>query len=167
MLKLVTDPNPILKQSAEDWKFDTPQSIAEATRIEQQMLDIMKANNGRGLAANQVGLLQRVFVMRTEDGREFGLFNPSIAFTSEVLEDGVEGCLSFPDLWLDVKRPVAIDAEYLDRNGKECKISLVGIDARCFLHELDHLNGVCFTDKISTLKLALAKKKLLKKKGRK
>ena len=162
-MQLVIAPNNVLKQSAKDWKFETPQQFVEAECIEEKMIKLMKASNGRGLAANQVGLLWRVFVMMTEDGREFGVFNPVVKFTSEVMQDGEEGCLSFPDLWLDVKRPIAIDAEYLDKNGKECTISLVGIDARCFLHELDHLNGVCFTDKISTLKLALAKKRQLKK----
>jgi peptide deformylase len=159
-MKLIKFPDPILKQKTDPWDFTTQ---TDAEFVEREMLEIMKANNGRGLAGNQVGLLKQVFVMRTEDGREFGLFNPVVKFSSEVLESGEEGCLSFPDLWLDVKRPIAVDVEYLDRNGKECTISLVGIDARCFLHELDHLNGVCFTDSISPLKLTLARKKQLKK----
>jgi len=159
-MKLVKFPDPILKKRAEDWNFSTQ---TNAEQIENEMLLLMKASNGRGLAANQVGLLYRVFVMRTDDGREFGLFNPTVKFTSEVEQEGEEGCLSFPDLWLDIKRPMAVDVEYLDRNGKECIISLVGIDARCFLHELDHLNGVCFTDNISPLRLSIARKKQLKK----
>ena len=160
-MQLVRHPNPILKQRAVDWDFNQQTNAEE---VEQEMLQIMKACNGRGLAANQVGLLSRVFVMRTADGREFGLFNPVIKFSSEVVQEGEEGCLSFPDLWLNVKRPVAVDVEYLDRTGKECTISFVDIDARCCLHEMDHLNGVCFTDGLSPLKLALAIKKQKKRK---
>jgi peptide deformylase len=78
-----------------------------------------------------------------------------------------EGCLSFPELHLRVPRHDNISVGYLDRQGNECIIQLSGIDSRCFQHELDHLDGVCFTEHISALKLALAKKKLLKKKGRK
>ena len=83
-----------------------------------------------------------------------------------VREEQEEGCLSFPDLWLKVKRPKSITAEYFDRNGNKCIIELTGIDAKCFQHELDHLDGVCFTSKISPLKLALAIKKQRKHNGR-
>jgi peptide deformylase len=159
MLKLIQYPNTILKTKAEDWQFQTDQDIADAQQTEIEMLALMKASNGIGLAAQQAGLLKRVFVMQTQDGREFGVFNPVVTFTSETMQEGQEGCLSFPELWLDIKRPMSIDAEYIDRNGKECIISFVGLDARVFLHELDHLNGVCFTDDISPLKLAMARKK--------
>jgi peptide deformylase len=102
--------------------------------------------------------------MRPSNAEPFGLFNPKIISVSEETQTGQEGCLSFPDLWLEVARPNQVTAEYIDKDGKERTIQLMGLDARVFLHELDHLNGVCFTNKVSPLKLALAKKKQLKKK---
>lgn len=162
MMKLIKSPDPVLKQSAEDWNFSVDQ---DAEKIESEMIQIMKTSNGRGLAGNQVGLLKRVFVIHLEgDIAPTAMFNPRIINQSDELVSGEEGCLSFPNLWLDVKRPKTIDAVYLDKNGKECKITLTGIDARCFLHELDHLNGICFTDKVSVLKLAMAKKQQQKRK---
>ena len=162
MLKLVTAPNAVLKTPAEDWDFNQP---TDSEHLAREMIELMQASNGRGLAANQVGVLKRVFVIQLEGHNgPTVMFNPVVLFASETLQKGEEGCLSFPDLWLEVERPMAIDAEYLDITGKKCTISLVGIDARCFLHELDHLNGVCFTDKMSPLKLALAIKKQKKRK---
>lgn len=162
-MQLIKDPNPILKQQAEDWDFEKDTG---AESLEVDMVQLMIESNGIGLAANQVGLLKRVFAIRLKDQVPFCMFNPKIVSYSKDSVDGEEGCLSFPDLFLKVKRHSSITAEYLDRQGKSCIIELEGIDARCFQHELDHLDGVCFTDNISPLKLALAKKKQLKKRKR-
>jgi peptide deformylase len=126
---------------------------------------MMRANNGLGLAGNQVGLLCRVFVMRTTDGREFGCFNPWIMFGDNDFITGNEGCLSFTNLWLKVPRHNKITASYLDNTGKPCIIELEGLDARCFQHELDHLNGITFTEHVSDLKLTMARKKQRKLNG--
>jgi peptide deformylase len=75
-----------------------------------------------------------------------------------------EGCLSHPNLFLKVRRPVRLVAKYLDINAKECTIELYDIDARCFLHEYDHLQGIEFTDRVSRLKLDMARKKQKKTK---
>jgi peptide deformylase len=164
MLKLILAPDNILKSSAEEWDFSNP---TDSEAVEREMIEIMQMHRGRGLAGNQVGLLKRVFVIQLENHPSpFAMFNPRVIRSSDQQQDSEEGCLSFPDLWLNIKRPQSIDAEYLDKTGKECKISLTGIDARCFLHELDHLDGVCFTDNISTLKLAMAIKKQRKRNGR-
>ena len=165
-MKLIKHPDPILKQSATPWQFETAEDVGQATRTEQEMFSIMKASNGIGLAAQQVGLLKRVFVMRTQDGRECGLFNPIILEVNNEKAVGEEGCLSFPDLWLKVERSKGLIAKYLDNTGQERIIQLEGLDARCFLHELDHLDGVCFTDGLSPLKLAMAIKKQRKLNGR-
>ena len=134
------------------------------------MITIMIENNGRGLAASQVGINTRVFVIKTENIKEvftpFAVFNPKVIATSDDLIQDYEGCLSFPNLLLPVKRPEHVVAEFLDRNANTCIIRFDGIDARCFLHELDHLNGVCFTDNISKLKLDLAIKRQRKLNGR-
>lgn len=162
-MKLITSPNSVLKTKAVEWDFNTD---TEAAALEVDMVKLMIDANGIGLAANQVGILKRVFAIRLADQVPFCMFNPKVITVSEEVQTGNEGCLSFPDLWLDINRPQTVEAEYFDRQGKECKITLTGIDARCFLHELDHLDGVCFTDRISQLKLAMAIKKQRKRNGR-
>ena len=161
-MKLITETDPILKQKAENWDFE---NHVNAAVIEQEMLEIMKANNGIGLAGNQVGLLRRVFVLQLQDGREIGCFNPWIMIGDNNLINGQEGCLSFPNLWLNVPRHNKITAAYLDNTGKQCIIELEGIDARCFQHELDHLDGITFTEHVSNLKLQMARKKQRKLNG--
>lgn len=161
-MKLVLDPDPILKQTALPWDFSVDENPGH---VVEEMSKIMKTFHGRGLAGNQVGLLKRVFIIRLEQtGETVGMFNPEIIDQSQDNISIEEGCLSFPNLWLDVKRPKTIDIKYFDKDGKECKMSLSGIDARCFLHELDHLNGITFTDKVSQMKLLLARKKQRKNK---
>jgi peptide deformylase len=158
-MKLIDSDDPILKQKSVNWDFD---QHVNAAVIEREMLELMKSSRGIGLAANQIGLDRRVFVMKLTDGRELGFFNPHILY-AEGEQSGEEGCLSFPNLFLTVKRYKKITAMYLDNTGKRCIIELEDIDARCFQHELDHLDGVCFTDGISKLKLerALAKQRKL------
>lgn len=163
MLKLITSPNAVLKQLAVDWNFE---SDIDSRELEVDMVQTMIEHKGRGLAANQVGILKRVFAIALEGQVPFCMFNPSIISTNTDINESEEGCLSFPDLWIKVKRPNSITAEYFDRDGKKCIIELSGIDARCFLHELDHLNGITFDTKISQLKLALAIKKQRKHNGR-
>ena len=162
MMQLIKHPNPILKQTAVPWDF---KNHVNAKVIEREMIELMKANNGIGLAANQVGLDRRVFVIRTQDGREFGCFNPNILFGDNNLIEDQEGCLSFPELWLKVKRHNKITAMYLDNAGEQRIIELEGIDARCFQHELDHLDGIKFTEHVSSLKLQMARKKQRKLNG--
>lgn len=161
-MKLVKDPDPILKEVAVAWDFATDTNAEE---VEQEMISIMKTFYGRGLAGNQIGLLKRVFTIQLEHHADktepFAMFNPRIVTVDDTVppDEGEEGCLSFPNLWLKVKRPKSITVEYFDKTGKSCIIELTGIDARCFLHELDHLNGIVFTDHVSQMKLMLARKK--------
>lgn len=168
MLKLITYPNDILNKDLLNFDFSNP--IMDPYDLEEQMIMLMSQSNGIGLAANQVGIDARVFVMKTENLKEvytaFALFNPSILEVSSDEELDEEGCLSFPDLWIKVKRPNYVIAEFFDRDNNKCIIKFEGIDARCFLHELDHLNGTCFIDKVSKLKLDLALKKQRKINGR-
>ena len=161
-MKLIHDPDPILKQKSEIWDF---KNHVNAVVIEREMLAIMKASNGIGLAANQVGLLRRIFVLKLQDGRELGCFNPYILFGDNDLINDQEGCLSFPNLWLKVPRHNKITAAYLDNTGKDCIIELDGIDSRCFQHELDHLDGITFTEHVSDLRLQIARKQQRKLNG--
>jgi peptide deformylase len=167
-MKLITSPDNFLQKTLPDFDFDNP--IVDPSNLEEEMIVLMAEENGIGLSANQVGIDARVFVMFPRNIPEihtpFALFNPRVLDVSLELEDDEEGCLSFPGLFFKVKRPKSIVVEFLDRARKSYILRLEGIDARCFLHELDHLNGICFTDRISKLKLDLALKKQRKKNGR-
>jgi peptide deformylase len=168
MLELIKSPNPILQKKLAEFDFKNP--IMDPKDLEEQMIQLMIESNGRGLAASQVGIEARVFVMKSEhlDGvnTPFALFNPILLAKDEELIQDYEGCLSFPNLFLAVKRPRNVVVQFLDRDNKEYIIELKDVDARCFLHELDHLNGICFTDGMSKLKLELAQKRQRKLNGR-
>jgi peptide deformylase len=168
MLKLIKHPDLILNEVMPDFDFENP--VMAPQDLEEHMVKLMWEKNGIGLAANQVGIRARVFTIMTRSlqgvTEPFAVFNPKVLAVSEELEQGEEGCLSFPNLFLHVKRPYHVVAEFLDRDKNTCIIRFDGIDARCFLHELDHLNGVCFTNGISKLKLDLAIKKQRKLNGR-
>jgi peptide deformylase len=152
-----------LKQKSSEWIFD---NFSESNLIEASMIEFMTANRGIGLAANQIGLSKRIFVMGGFDGfmKPVAMFNPKILERSETLVDDIEGCLSYPGLWLKVKRPEEIVVEFFSSQNELKKMQLSGLAARCFQHEYDHLDGVCFVDKVSQLKLQLAMKKLRKSK---
>ncbi len=160
MNNLITFPNPVLTDISTEWDFNIDK---DAELIENEMISIMQYHNGIGLAGNQIGLIKRVFVMFSKDqNKNIGVFNPKVLWYGNEITTENEGCLSFPHLYLPIKRPLNIEVEYLDKVGERCIIKLSDIDARCFLHELDHLNGICFTEHVSQLKLMLAKKKQIK-----
>jgi peptide deformylase len=92
------------------------------------------------------------------------VFNPVIKEVSEEMVLDEEGCLSYPDLFLKIKRPSWVVAEYQDSQGAIKEIRIDGYLGKCFQHEYDHLNGVCFVDRVSQMKLQLALKKTRKKK---
>ena len=110
------------------------------------MLETMRAANGVGLAAPQVGVLRRIVVIEVEPGEVIELINPKIvAFSGE--QDGQEGCLSVPGRWGMVKRPMHVTVRALNRKGQEVEITGHELLARCFCHELDHLDGALYIDK--------------------
>ena len=110
------------------------------------MVDTMRAANGVGLAAPQVGVLRRIVVIEVEPGEVIELINPKIiAFSGE--QDGQEGCLSVPGRWGMVKRPMHVTVRALNRKGEEFEITGHELLARCFCHELDHLDGALYIDK--------------------
>ncbi len=168
MLELVKHPADILKETLPNFDFDNP--IMDPKILEEEMVKLMFSENGRGLSANQVGVRARVFVIKTEKLKNvttpFAVFNPKVIAVDDEQVQDYEGCLSFPNLFLPVKRAKHVVVEFFDRDNNQCIIRLDDIDARCFLHELDHLNGVCFTDNVSKLKLDLAIKRQRKLNGR-
>ena len=165
MLQLVTHPNEILNKKMPDFDFDNP--VMDPRDLEEQMVKLMYASNGIGLAAPQVGIEARVFTIYTRNlegvTEPFAVFNPKIIAVSDDMEMNEEGCLRFPNLFFHVPRHAHIVVEFFDRDKNPVIIRLDGIDARCFQHELDHLEGICFTSKVSKFKLdrALAKQRKL------
>ena len=107
------------------------------------MVETMRAANGVGLAAPQVGILRRIVVIEVEPGEVVELINPKIiAYSGE--QDGQEGCLSVPGQWGMVKRPMHVTVRALNRKGEEFEITGHELLARCFCHELDHLDGTLY-----------------------
>lgn len=162
ILNLVKESDESLKQTSSDWDWETDGEIAE---FAQNMLKLMFENNGIGLAAPQVGVNKRVFVMGNQQ-RSYICVNPEVTSTSGSKRD-LEGCLSFPGLWLNVERPETITVKYQDILGRVQEHEFTGLAARVFQHELDHLNGVCFVNKVGKLSLDLATKRRKKNLKRK
>ena len=156
-------PHQSLIQRSDNWDFLADQN---AESLEKSMIDFMVESNGIGLAANQIGITKRVFVMGSRNIPEFpepfAVFNPKIIEAGKEMVSDQEGCLSYPGLFLTVKRPNWIVAEYQNSHGDIIEARFEGYLSKCFQHELDHLDGVCFVDKVSQMKLNLAMKKLRK-----
>ena len=133
----------------------------DAEKITADMYEIMKKYDGVGLAANQVGLDAQIFIMGED--KPMTIINPVITEVSANQVEMTEGCLSFPGLFMNIKRPDAVGVKYLDRQQKECIIKLEGFHARVFLHEYDHLQGITFDQRVSKMRWDMAKKK--QKKG--
>ena len=146
----------------EDFDFKNPQ--IDPVDLSQSLVSLMRKEMGYGLAANQVGLPLKMFVLDGEPA--YAVFNPRITYFGEeeiLLE---EGCLSYPGLALKIKRPRFIRVRFRDPYGDYVTKQFDGITARVFQHEFDHINGVDFTQKVSKLKRDMAIKKWKKKYGR-
>jgi len=115
-------------------------------QLANQMLGLMRLENGIGLAAPQIGISKRLFVMSV-DGHDRACFNPEIVSSSAVFTDFQEGCLSFPGESCIIKRPEQIRVKYQNHFGDWIEVDLAGLEARCFQHELDHLNGITMHDR--------------------
>lgn len=154
----------VLRKRAAEVKKVTP----ELTQLADDMLETMYKANGVGLAAPQVGHSLRLIVVDVASGDENAEPQPYQIFNPEVVEKGPlctaeEGCLSIPGVWADVERPEVITVKGLDRLGEP--LELKGIDgllSRCIQHEIDHLDGVLFVDKISATDRTLNESKLKK-----
>ena len=168
VLDVVTFPHPVLKQKcAEVTRFD-----AELHEFLDDMAATMNEADGIGLAANQVGVALRIFLMDVPTNRGSGekevkttgrmeIINPRIVGQRGELKYE-EGCLSFPGMSEFVMRAAEIDLEYQDRTGAAHKISAKGLVAVCIQHELDHLNGLTFIDRLSPFKRKIAMREYLR-----
>ena len=140
---------------------------AELQQLIDDMFETMYDAPGIGLAAIQVGVAKRVLVIDLQEEGE-GVKNPRVFINPEFSEPSeeknvyTEGCLSIPDQFADVERPATIRAKWLDRDGKPHDEVLDGLLATCLQHEVDHLEGIVFTDHLSRMKRDMVLKKLEK-----
>ena len=147
--EIVVVPHPVLRRKASE-VVDFGHALQ---KLIDDMIDTMRAAPGVGLAAPQVNVSQRVIVVEYEDPEEgiphqlYAVVNPKIVAFSKATEMGVEGCLSIPGIIGEVERASAVEVRGLDRHGRPLHLRLSGWVARIFQHEIDHLNGVLFTDR--------------------
>ena len=158
LLNVVTPPDPILRQKTKPVvRFN-----AELQTLIDDMIETMRAVHGVGLAAPQVGCSLRLAVIETlpkidEAGNEiqnsrelFVIINPEIVWTSSSIVDGIEGCLSIPGFVGEVTRYSSVRVKAQDRYGKKIKLRVNGWSARIFQHEIDHLDGILYIDRLTS-----------------
>jgi peptide deformylase len=155
-LPLFSDKHPMLSVPIPEYKEAIPNPTIKnlVTRLKMTM----KLYGGVGLAANQCGVFERVFVIGTEHF-QIACINPKVVAKSEELSRENEGCLSFPGMFMKIERPTWVDAEFYDETGAFKQIRMEGLTARCFLHELDHMNGVKFIDHAGPLAIQMARQR--------
>ncbi|CAO3423882.1 peptide deformylase [Azospirillum argentinense] len=162
VLDILVAPHPVLKQKAKPVdKVD-----ARIAKLMDDMVETMYAAKGIGLAAPQIGILERVIVVDVHDKDEkpnpIRLANPEIVWKSDETSVCEEGCLSVPDQYAEVTRPSSVRVRYLDETNKTREIEADGMLATCIQHEIDHLNGVLFVDYLSMLKRNMILRKVQK-----
>lgn len=144
---------------------------ASVRALYQDLVDSMYAENGLGIAALQLGDPRRMFIVepklagRSETDPPLAFINPEVVETSEEQQDSEEGCLSFPDIYIKVKRPMRCKVRAMGLDGAVFEIDGEALFARCLLHENDHLTGKLLVDFVGPLKRQMIKKKLQKQKA--
>lgn len=161
VLPLVNCYDPALRQIMPPLDFE----VVPGTKVSHALLSLMESlnhYNGVGLAANQVGLPYRMCAVSNDDNKIWGMINPVIIEKSENIVHTKEGCFSFPGLMLEIGRPEWVVVEFYAANGQKITHKFTGLPATVAQHEIDHLNGIVFTDLVSELKLEKAKKQAKK-----
>lgn len=138
--------HPVLRQKAKK----VARVDSSIVRLLDDLAETMYAVPGAGLAANQIGVPLRVCVVKGDDNQHYGLVNP-VLVKGEGSQIGYEGCLSFPGWVGEVERYETVVVKALNRKGKEVRIKSSGFTARAFQHEIDHLDGILFTDRLTSL----------------
>lgn len=160
LLKILEIPNPLLKKKSVPVKAVTP----EIKQLLKDMLETMYDAPGVGLAAPQIGILQRIVVIdvagKDEPPHPYCMVNPKITDASEQRVLHEEGCLSVPEQYAEVERNQAVTVEYEDENGEKQILFADGLLAICVQHELDHLDGKLFIDRLSKVKRDIIKRKV-------
>jgi peptide deformylase len=159
ILKLVDFYDPILREPTVPVKFDTPEDLKNNEFLAFSMAETLQQLGGLGLSANQVGRKERMCVINI--GKEiWTMFNPVIVDKSMVPTEFQEGCLSYPGLYLKIGRPDYIKVRFQAVAGQFVEKEVNGLTAVCIQHEIDHLDGVVYTDLVSPIKLEQAKRKV-------
>ena len=153
IFKLIENTNPALTIPLSGCSEDMNRQ-----EMKDNLIETMEHFNGIGLSANQCGIMERVFVMYSDVKKReiIACFNPKIVTESDEQIFMDEGCLTYPGLWLKVKRPDGIEVTYEDENGEKQEKAMFGLEGRIFQHEYDHMEGTNFTQKVSKLKLDMA-----------
>lgn len=141
ILKIVKTDDPIMRKTSRPVEEITPRILT----LLDDMRETLRAANGCGLAAVQVGVLRRIAIVETEDGEIIELINPQIIAKAGHQEEA-EGCLSIPGKWGITRRPRAVTVRAMNRQGEIFEVSGKDLLARAFCHEIDHLDGKLFTD---------------------
>lgn len=159
VLKLVDYYDPILRTPTIPWDFTRPEKEAEF--IAFSLTETLERQQGLGLSANQVGLRDRVCAINA--GKEFWImFNPKIINKSNTESKYSEGCLSYPGLFLHLQRSDRIVVEFQAIGGQLVQKEVDGLTAVCIQHEIDHLDGILYTDRVHPIHLEKAKRKIKK-----
>ena len=140
-LKIITDSDPVLRKKCRAVDEISPRII----RLLGDMTDTLREHDGCGLAAPQVGVLRRVAIVEVEPGTVYELINPEIVTCAGTQQD-IEGCLSLPGRWGVTSRPEQVTVRAQNRKGEVYEVTGSGLLARALCHELDHLDGILFTD---------------------
>ena len=142
--KILAYPNKILRKKS----FEIKKITEETKKLAGELKEIMMKKDGIGLAAPQIGESKRLISVFFK-GKPQVFLNPRIARKSRKTEVMEEGCLSFPGLFLKIRRAKDVDLEFINLNGEKIKLKAEGLSARVFQHEIDHLDGILFIDRIS------------------
>jgi peptide deformylase len=156
IFNLVSENHPALKKVMPEFNFEN--CPTDPVSLASSLVETCKKNNGLGLSANQCGLEYRVFVMGSNDDY-VAFFNPKIISCSEEKTKMEEGCLSYKGLFLNIERPKEIMVEYQDYTGTKREKKFTGLTARCFQHELDHMNGITYHSHVGNVSLQMAMKR--------
>jgi peptide deformylase len=154
-LELLPEGHSALENVSAEWNFETDGSPEELVK---EMFKFMIANGGVGLAAPQVGIKKRIFIMGNFI-KLVACINPKIVSLSDERENDLEGCLSFPDLFMKVRRASTCTVQYQLVDGETVERELSGLESRVFQHEFQHLLGITFDEVVPALTLRLAKEK--------
>jgi peptide deformylase len=149
-LTILHEPDPFLRKTMDPVSDPTSPEIKQ---LIEDMVLTMRAEKGIGLAATQVGFNGRVIIVETKNGA-MSFINPEIVARSNDLETGEEGCLSVPGTYGSVKRHRRITVKAMDTNGQQDTYEAQGMFARVLQHEIDHLNGIVFIDKVESFSRA-------------
>jgi len=163
MIQVFQYPHETLLQKSTTWtKDDSIQGHDDLEKFERDMIKLMLAERGMGLAANQIGITKRFFAIGHDTFDTFEkpviIWNPQIIKQSKEKIIDVEGCLSFKGIWLKVERPKTVEVQYETTQGKTRFAKLDGMESKCFQHELDHLDGITFNKRVSKLRWQMANK---------